>query len=105
MRDFYFPDKQRESVVLFHRDRFTVLDTQPSPYHSPALTPIKQFATMSPQDLQEIGEDTLIYAGTFSGLAYFTPSQRRFVFGLNKRTSGNNGSFLLELQNCRRTTR
>ena len=35
MRDFYFPDKQRESVVLFHNDRFTVLDTQPSPYHSP----------------------------------------------------------------------
>ena len=104
MRDFYFPDKQRESVVLFYNDRFTVLDTQPSPYHSPALTPIKQFATMSKQDLQEIGEDTLIYAGTYNGLAYFTPSQRRFVFGLNKRTGGNNGSFLLELQNCRRTT-
>lgn len=104
MRDFYFPDKQRESVVLFHNDRFTVLDTQPSPYHSPVLTPIKQFATMSKQDLQEIGEDTLIYAGTYNGLAYFTPSQRRFVFGLNKRTGGNNGSFLLELQNCRRTT-
>ncbi|EPU4435398.1 hypothetical protein ACVW8M_001193 [Morganella morganii] len=104
MRDFYFPDKQRKAVVLFHDDRFTVLDTKPAPYHSPALTPITQFATMSKQDLQEIGEDTLIYAGISNGLAYFTPSKQRFVFGLNKRGGGNNGSFLLELQNCRRTT-
>lgn len=103
MRDFYFPDKQHDAVVLFHDNRFTVLDTQPSPYLSPPLTPIKQFATMSKQDLQEIGEDTLIYAGTDNGIAYFTPSKKRFIFGLDKRYGGNNGSFLLELQNCRRT--
>ena len=42
MRDFLFSDKQRESVVLFHNDRFTVLDTATVPlsFHK-ALTPIK----------------------------------------------------------------
>ncbi|OBU07369.1 hypothetical protein [Morganella psychrotolerans] len=100
LRDYYFTDKQRHAVVLFQENRFIVLDTHPAPYQSPLLVPIQQFAMMSKEDLQEIGEDTLIYAKVLGGLAYFTPSKHRFVFGFSKRGGGNNGAYLLELLNC-----
>lgn len=100
LRDYYFTDKQRHAIVLFQENRFIVLDTHPAPYQSPLLVPIQQFAMMSKEDLQEIGEDTLIYAKILGGLAYFTPSKHRFVFGFSKRGGGNNGAYLLELLNC-----